>query len=204
MPWDRFPDEEEEEPELPYRPPPDDTFGPWPTRPPQEVIDPEPEPSPPPSGVSPPSAPDWSDILDEAWPVIRDQVVDYARAVVAATVTDRQKIDHAHPTVVATTAEGKKLVVADAKSRSWRTLVQGLIFDVFAAIVAAVALLSGADPLVKETWLAFGVLLLKSVVSAVISYFMRLKITPTIKTDEGEKMALMPIPRPMLPTEKSP
>ena len=73
--------------------------------------------------------------------MIRDQVVDYARAASTATVTG-QEIDHAHPTVMATTEEGKELVVADAKSRCWRTLMQGLIFDVFAAIVAAIAMLS--------------------------------------------------------------
>ena len=87
---------------------------------------------------------------------------------------------------------------ADAASRSKRTLIQGLLFDVFAAVVASIAMLSGADPFVKETWIGFGILLVKSVVSAAISYFMRMRSTPTIRT-KGEKLALMPVPRPMIP-----
>ena len=41
MPWDRFARRRAEEPELPYRPPPADTFGPWRYPPPpiEEVID---------------------------------------------------------------------------------------------------------------------------------------------------------------------
>jgi hypothetical protein len=35
----------------------------------------------------------------------------------------------------------------------------------------------------------------------VISYFMRLRVTPTIKT-EGEKYAIAPVPRPMTEEEK--
>lgn len=202
LPWDRF--EPDEPDELPYKPP---GVLPTPTPPPPLILDPEeldpaPLPPAPPSGVEEPRTPDWGDILDEAWPMIRDQVVDYARAVVATTVKGNQ-VDFAHPQVTAVTKQGKELVIADARSRSWRTLIQGLIFDVFAAVLAAIAVLSGLDPLVKETWIAFGVLLAKSVISAIISYFMRLKVTPTIKNKEGEKMAVMPIPRPVLPQEQT-
>lgn len=98
---------------------------------------------------------------------------------------------------------GRDLVKADAANRSKRTLVQGLLFDVFAAVVASIAMLSGADPFVKETWVGFGILLIKSVVSAGISYFMRLRKPPTIRT-KGEKLAIMPVPRPMLQTENRP
>jgi hypothetical protein len=157
----------------------------------------------------PPGAPaaapdhiDWDELLDDAWPAIKDQVIDYARDSAKAVVSG-QTVDVLHPTVTAVDMTGRELVVADARSRSWRTLVQGLIFDVFAAVIAAVAMLTGLDPLVKETWVAFGVLLVKSVVSAIISYIMRLKITPTIKT-EGEKYAIAPVPRPMLNERKHP
>lgn len=95
----------------------------------------------------------------------------------------------------------KDLVKADAKSRSKRTLIQGLLFDVFAAIIASIAVLSGADPFVKETWIGFGILLIKSIVSATISYFMRMHSAPTIRT-QGEKLALMPIPRPVIDNER--
>ena len=105
------------------------------------------------------------------------------------------------PVDVSGTPEPTDLVKADARSRSSRTLIQGLIFDLFAAIVASVALLSGADPFVKETWIGFGILLVKSVVSAAISYFMRLRSTPTART-KGDKYAIMPVPRPILETDE--
>ena len=184
LPWDRFPTPVE--PELPYIPP--DAVKP---------VDELPERVRPPAG--PPAVIDWHEVLDKAWPAIREQAVDYAKDSVRA-IAKGETVDVLHPTISATDMTGRELVVADAKSRSWRTLVQGLIFDVFAGLIAAVAVLSGADPFQKQTWLAFGVLLLKSVVSAVISYFMRLRITPTIKT-EGEKMAVMPVPRPIVEEE---
>ena len=106
------------------------------------------------------------------------------------------------PVAASDTPDATDMVKADAKSRSKRTLVQGLIFDIFAAIVASVALLSGADPFVKETWVGFGILLIKSVVSAIISYFMRMRKAPTIRT-KGEKYAIAPVPRPVLDNERN-
>ena len=185
MPWDRFkpePAEPEpvEEPELPYNPPP------LPEKRPIDYGEP----------------PDWTPDADaDVKALAKDlakEALDYAKASLHE-IGKGKTVDVLHPTVTVE-SQGKELVIADAKSRSWRTLVQGLIFDVFAAIVAAVAVLSGADPFVKETWVAFGILLLKSVVSAVISYFMRLRVTPTIKIP-GETMALMPVPRPMIDEE---
>lgn len=190
LPWDRFPTPGPPasvippepapvpEPELPYIPP--DAIKPLPPRPP----------------ARPPVEIDWHEVLDQAWPAIREKAVDYAKGTVGE-IAKGHTVDLTHPTITAADMTGRELVVADAKSRSWRTLVQGLVFDVFAGIVAAVAMLAGLDPFQRETWIAFGVLLLKSVVSAVISYFMRLRITPTIKTP-GEKMAIMPVPRPMI------
>lgn len=180
LPWDRF--TPIEEPDNVLVPPPVQPPDPPPTRPPERP-------------VSPPAAVKdlAKDLLDEAF--------NYAKASITAIMAGNT-VDLTHPTVTAETATGRELVVADAKSRSWRTLIQGLIFDVFAALVAVVATLSGADPFVKETWVAFGVLLLKSVISAVISYFMRLRVTPTIRT-EGEKFALMPVPRPMIEDERT-
>jgi hypothetical protein len=183
LPWDQFQPEPPAAVDAPPSPPP---------APPQTEPAPHPEN---PAPVPPPQRVDWGDVLDDAWPAIKDQVLGYARDSAKAVISG-QTVDILHPTVTAADMTGRELVVADAKSRSWRTLMQGLIFDVFAAIVAAVALLSGADPFVRETWIAFGVLLVKSVVSAVISYFMRLKVTPTIRT-EGEKFAVAPVPRPI-------
>lgn len=212
MPWDRFGPEEE----LPYvqprpLPPVEEPVYPHPPAPPEKPVEDlieRVEPTPPrnPQGPQPEPPEDFNLVqlandafqaaLNEALPGLKQNAMDYLRASVQATVKG-EKVDWSHPSVVAVTDKGKDLVVADAKSRSWRTLVQGLIFDVFAAVVAAVALLSGADPFVRETWIAFGVLLTKSVVSAVISYFMRLKVTPTMKNDEGEKVNVLPLPSPI-------
>jgi hypothetical protein len=182
LPWDELHPDEPPEPVSPIIPP-EPVPGPGhphvPQEPPHEAIE---------------------RALDDLWPAVKAKALDYAKDSWEG-IREGQTVDVLHPTIVAEDMTGRELIVADAKSRSWRTLVQGLIFDVFAGIVAAVAVLSGADPFQKQTWIAFGVLLLKSVVSAVISYFMRLKVTPTIKT-EGEKMAIMPIPRPIV-EEKS-
>lgn len=186
LPWDRFHPDEEQAVELPYRP----HDVPPPVKPNDDLIERvEPvQPTTPPAPVV-----DWDKLLDGAWPMIKDQLTNYVKGTMAAGFD----VDHTHPTITATTVTGKELVVADAKSRSWRTLAQGLIFDVFAAFVGAIAVLSGADPFAKQTWIAFGVLLFKSVVSAVISYFMRLRVTPTMKNEEGEKMRVLPLPVPI-------
>ena len=179
LPWDEYqPDEPAPLPEPEPEPP----------EPPDQVHPPEPGP-----GLPEPPA-DWAieAALEDLWPAIKEKAAGYVRDSWEG-IREGQTVDVLHPTIEAETAAGKKLVIADAKSRSVRTLIQGLIFDVFAGIVAAVAFLSGADPFQKETWIAFGVLLLKSVVSAIISYFMRLKVQPTIKTP-GQRMAVMPVP----------
>lgn len=196
LPWDRFgPPPTEPEPELPYVPPPT-----TPILPPQPLPPSFPEQPPVSTQPSVPAAPDV-DISDLAKELAKDlgkEILDYVKGTGQA-VWHGQEVDITHPTVTATTAEGKELVVADAKNRSARTLIQGLIFDLFAAFIAVIATLAGADPFQKETWIAFGVLLLKSLISAGISYIMRINVTPTIKGPEGEKMAIMPLMEP-LPT----
>jgi hypothetical protein len=191
MPWDRWTPSEEPEPaELPYVPPPAPAPVPAPVSPPHPRL--------------PARAPGpeldlggtLSDALEAAWPVIKDQVIGYARSV-GREIRAGETVDLAHPRVTVQDLSGRELVVADARNRSWRTFLQGLAFDVFAGIVAAVATLSGADPFVRETWLAFGVLILKTFVSAGISYAMRMKAAPTIRT-KGEELALMPLPRPVI------
>lgn len=130
--------------------------------------------------------------LDDLWPAIKDKALGYAHDS-WERIRKGQTVDVLHPTVTAETAAGKELVVADARSRSARTFLQGLIFDLFAGLVAVIATLAGADPFQKQTWIAFGVLLLKTFVSAGISYVMRLRVQPTIKTP-GRRMNVMPVP----------
>lgn len=198
LPWDRFKPEPPDVPPESVNPPP---------------IPVEPEYTPPPDkpAYETPNLPErptgevdfgkilkdaFSDALVEAGAKLKESAKDYAQDTWEG-IKRGETVDVLHPTITAETKAGRELVVADAKSRSWRTLVQGLIVDVLAAILAVVALLSGMDPFVRETWILIGALLVKSVVSAVIAYFMRLRVTPTIRTP-GEKMAIMPVPRPMV------
>ena len=176
LPWDELQPEPEPVEELPYEPP-------------DPVVDFPPAPGP---GPKPPA--DWAleAALEDLWPTIKDKAVDYARASWDG-ISEGKTVDVLHPTVTAETAAGKELVVADAKSRSWRTLVQGLIVDVIAAVVIVLGMLTELDPFVKESWILIGALLVKSVLSAIISYFMRLKVQPTIKLPEV-RMNVMPLP----------
>ena len=64
-----------------------------------------------------------------------------------------------------------------------RRLVPILLFlATVVTTLGAGALMAGADPFVRETWIGFAILFVKSVVSASISYFMRLKTTPNAVT----------------------
>ena len=187
MPWDRFPEEDEE---LPYHEPP--------------VVVSVPEPPPPPVQPTPPPAPtipaiDWDEVLDDVWPMIKGQLTDYVKGTLQAGFN----VDHAHPTITAITAQGKELVVADARSRSWRTLLQGLAIDLFFAVVVLLGTLTQADVLDKASWTIFFVLLGKTLIQTSVSYFMRLKVTPTMRNEEGEKMAIMPVPRPMVDKDRA-
>jgi hypothetical protein len=193
LPWDRF-SPIPAEPDMPSIPP-------IIQQPPVIVSGP---PGLPPSGPVGPPAPaapidvgsELSDALDKLWPAIRDMLGGYLRDSWGA-IRKGETVDLAHPTITATDVSGRELVVADARSRSWRTFLQGLIFDLLAGLTAAIAVLAGADPFVKETWIAFGILVFKTFVSAGISYLMRLRATPTIRT-KGPEIALMPLPRPVM------
>ena len=202
LPWDRWQPEQPiteaepvEETELPYNPPteeyvppPDKPVYDTPDKPIGDLIErvrPETD-----FGKILKDA--FSDALVEAGEKLKAGAKGYAKESWEG-IKKGETVDVLHPTVTAETAKGKELIVADAKSRSMRTFVQGLAVDVIFAIVATVAVLTDMDPFVKETWILFGALLLKSVLSAIVSYFMRLKIQPTIKTP-GQRMNVMPLP----------
>lgn len=69
---------------------------------------------------------------------------------------------------------------ADAKNRAFRTFVQGLLTDVLAAVVLAVApALAGADfAWTREYWTAVALLAAKTVVLSVVSYISRKAVPP--------------------------
>jgi hypothetical protein len=202
LPWDRFtPDEAPISSTPPPAPsPPPRPAAPVPPLPPLPPAAPQPLPTPTPPGPDLGGA--LSAALEQAWPAIKAQAVTYARETVAAAGRG-QDVDHTHPTITATTSTGRELVVADAKSRSWRTFLQGLAVDLLAGLTILLTTLTGLDPFARDTWLIMGALAVKTIVQTVFSYLMRLRITPTIRTDDGAKMAVMPIPRPMLPSDKA-
>ncbi|ACH62212.1 hypothetical protein MYRNA_245 [Mycobacterium phage Myrna] len=103
-----------------------------------------------------------------------------------------QEIDHARPTVTVTTNQGKEIRIADAKNRSFRTLLQGFALDVVFALVTLFATLSGNEFFSKAGLAALGILVAKTVLQTAISYLTRINIEPTIKTPEG-KAALVPV-----------
>lgn len=68
---------------------------------------------------------------------------------------------------------------ADAKQRAKRTFIQGIALDVAVAIaVALLAWLPDADLTSKQAWIILGTSLAKTVLTAVASYVMRLKVRP--------------------------
>lgn len=71
-------------------------------------------------------------------------------------------------------------VSADARNRAWRTLVQGLLVDVGAAVVLAVGpALAGADfAWTPVYWLAVGGLAAKTAIQTVVSYAARRLVPP--------------------------
>ena len=194
LPWDRFSPTEAAQPVTQPEPPA-----------PVQPLPRQPAPVPTPQRPAPNitstelARAELGDVLEQLWPDIKDLLAGYARDTWTG-IRKGETVDVLHPTITATDVSGRELVVADARNRSWRTFLQGLIFDLLAGLAAAIAVLAGADPFVKETWVAFGILVLKTFVSAGISYLMRLRATPTVRT-KGPEVALMPLPRPVVNEE---
>lgn len=68
---------------------------------------------------------------------------------------------------------------ADAAQRAKRTFIQGIALDVAVAVaVALLAWLPDADLTSKQAWIILGTSLAKTVLTAVASYVMRLKVRP--------------------------
>lgn len=134
---------------------------------------------------------DITKIFTDAFTQALKNVRGYAGESIDA-IRQGETVDVLHPTITAETSTGRDLVVADAKSRSWRTFLQGLMIDIFAALAAIFLTISQIDtPMDKTAWIAVGALAVKTLVQTVVSYFMRLRITPTIRT-QGDKMAVAP------------
>lgn len=72
----------------------------------------------------------------------------------------------------------------DAANRGWRTFAQGVAIDVAVAVaVALLAWLPDADLSSRAAWIILGTAVGKTVLTAVASYVMRLKVQPPAITD---------------------
>lgn len=77
------------------------------------------------------------------------------------------------------TPQHRASVKAAATERAARTAVQGLALDVAVAVaVALLAWLPNADLSSSAAWIILGTSLAKTILTAVASYVMRLKVSP--------------------------
>lgn len=169
---------------------------------PWDELSPEPPPAPPsqPSGsAGPPISQQEPPAVGDIGAAIAVVLKDVMAEVIAYTKDSlAQGSDLLHPTITATTSSGRELVVADARNRSWRTFLQGLAIDLFAALAAILTTISQIDPpLDKAAWAAVGVLAIKTLIQTALAYFMRIKIQPTLTTLTGQKLAIQPLLAPV-------
>ena len=69
---------------------------------------------------------------------------------------------------------------AAAAERGRRTFIQGVAIDVATAVAAALLLwLPDADLSSRDAWIVLGTAVAKTVLTAVASYLMRLKVAPS-------------------------
>ncbi len=75
-----------------------------------------------------------------------------------------------------------KSVTADAKDRAWRTLLQGFTIDVATAVALGVGpiILSNDFAFTKAYWIIVVTSASKSLVQAVVAFFMRKLISPKV------------------------
>lgn len=67
---------------------------------------------------------------------------------------------------------------ADAKNRSWRTVLQGLAIDVSTGVVLVLAVAVTDLVWTRAYWLALGLSLARTIVQAIVAYFFRLLVPP--------------------------
>ena len=76
-------------------------------------------------------------------------------------------------------ATGRADVVIDALIRAWRTFYVSVGVDIAALIgTGLMDLLTTADVSSKVFWIAAGVLIVKSILTGVATFLLRLKVTP--------------------------
>lgn len=114
---------------------------------------------------------------------IRSEVVPAAQAAIAEQITS----------VVEQLKAVQPSKQADARSRALRTFVQNLGIDAGIAVLTVLATaIVGLDITSQEAWTALGILLLKTALSAPLSYLARLKFTPSVQ--RAPTVSFMPLP----------
>lgn len=76
------------------------------------------------------------------------------------------------------TYESTATVQADAKNRSARTIAQGLLLDVAGAVALVLAVAFTDIEWTPMYWKALGLLVAKTILQAVVAYWMRLRVPP--------------------------
>lgn len=76
------------------------------------------------------------------------------------------------------TGEIPASVIASARDRSWRTILQGLGIDVATAVVMTLAVLLTRVDWTWAFWAVLGSNVAKSVLQAAVAFFMRLLVKP--------------------------
>ncbi len=100
--------------------------------------------------------------------------------------TVRAKIEGQHaslvPTISTVTQTGKRITIADAKNRAFRTLFQNLAVDLMVGLITVLPMLVTMNFTDRSAWIVFGTSLLKTVIAVFVSYVSRLAVTPSIPT----------------------
>lgn len=134
-----------------------------------------------------------SEAFEQLQPWLQKQAIEYAKDYALGKVLGRQ-VD-GFPTIKSVNKEGHEVVVADARNRSLRTFVQGLGVDLLIAFVGLLSMVANMDIFDKTAWVTFAVLVVKTLLTTVVSYVSRLKISPGGKI-EGEPVKFLSVPVP--------
>lgn len=106
--------------------------------------------------------------------------------------------------------DGRQVVTLDARSRSVRTFLSGLGFDIVFALLALVGTLTGEEFLSKAGLTTLAALALKTVVTTAAAYVARLRFAPTARVSvpalgihggdaalaQRVELVTVPVPRP--------
>lgn len=122
--------------------------------------------------------------LEKLAPQLLAEAAKQGQAFVVATLQEAQRtgsidLQQIAASINLTLPSGEEVKLASAKSRSLRTLLQGLAFDVILGIVVIVGpIVAGLDLSTGAGWAILGGSIAKSILTSVASYVMRLKVTP--------------------------